>query len=445
MSDESHPARAQVVGATQFIAKAQCSDYTDTMSLKLISVAQVTKGMYIKRLEGPWLDHNLWKTRFVIEDDATAQRVRNSGAQEVWIDVSQGLDVVEPPPAQALPQPAAPPPPATNPVASLGDELRTAAAIRERSRRLMIDLHADARMGKSIDTVRCAPVVNEVVESIHRNRDALVSLVRLKMADDYTYMHSVAVCALMVSLGRQAGLDDEECRDAGMAGLLHDLGKAAMPIEVLNKPGKLTDAEFAVMREHPVRGWQMLRDAGVTSEPVLDVVRHHHERFDGTGYPDGLSGEALSRYARMGALCDVYDAITSNRPYKQAWDPAEAIAQMASWKGHFDPDLLKMFIRAVGIYPTGALVRLESGKLAVVLEQNPQRLTTPKVKVFFSTRSGVALRPEVLDLAAPSNRDRIEGRESPENWHFSNLNSLWADDSQIAMALDRQEAQRRPP
>jgi putative nucleotidyltransferase with HDIG domain len=416
------------------------------MSLKRIPVAQVTKGMFIKSLEGPWLNHSLWKTRFVIDDDATVERVRNSGAQEVWIDVSRGIDAkAAPPPPPAPPQPAPPPAAAENPATSLSDELRTAAAIRERSRRLMIDLHADARMGKSIDTARCAPMVNEVVDSIYRNRDALVSLVRLKMADDYTYMHSVAVCALMVSLGQQAGLDDEECRVAGMAGLLHDLGKAAMPLEVLNKPGKLTDAEFAVMREHPLRGWQMLRDAGVTSEPVLDVVRHHHERVDGTGYPDRLSGDALSRIARMGAICDVYDAITSNRPYKQAWDPAESIAQMASWKGHFDQELLKAFIRAVGIYPTGALVRLKSGRLAVVLEQNPQRLTLPKVKVFFSTRSGLPLLPQVLDLAAHAGQDRIEGRESPENWPFRNLNSLWAGDSEIAMALDEQSERRSHP
>jgi putative nucleotidyltransferase with HDIG domain len=265
---------------------------------------------------------------------------------------------------------------------------------------------------------------------------------RLKLADDYTYLHSVAVCALMVSLGRQGGMSDEECREAGMAGLLHDIGKVAMPSEVLNKPGKLTDAEYEVMRQHPARGWELLRQAQITSEAVLDVARHHHERVDGKGYPDGLSGEALSRVARMGAICDVYDAVTSNRVYKPAWDPAEAIAQMASWKGHFDPDLLKSFIRAVGIYPTGSLVRLQSGKLAVVLEQNPQRLTAPKVKVVFSARSGMPVLPEVRDLADPAVHDRIEGRESPDKWPIGNLNSLWAGDSEAARALDEQAMQR---
>jgi putative nucleotidyltransferase with HDIG domain len=411
------------------------------MSLKRIPVGQVAKGMYLKGFEGSWLDHSLWKTRFVIEDDATLERVRTCGAQEVWIDVSRGIDVPDVPHAPVPPQ-AQPAPAATVRGASLDAELRSAAVIRERSRALMTELYAEARMGNSIDTALCAPVVNEVVESIQRNSDALVSLMRLKIADDYTYLHSVAVCALMVSLGRQNGLSDEECREAGMAGLLHDIGKVAMPNEILNKPGKLTDAEFAVMREHPVRGWELLRQAGITSEVVLDVARHHHERFDGKGYPDGLAGTALSRIARMGAICDVYDAVTSNRVYKRAWDPAESIAQMASWQGHFDPDLLKSFIRAVGIYPTGSLVRLESGKLAVVLEQNPQRLTAPKVKIFFSARSGIAVRPEVRDLADPAVRDRIESRESPDKWSFGYLNALWAGDSEVALALDEEAARR---
>jgi HD-GYP domain-containing protein (c-di-GMP phosphodiesterase class II) len=216
-----------------------------------------------------------------------------------------------------------------------------------------------------------------------------------------------------------------------------------MPNEVLNKPGKLTDAEFEVMRQHPVRGWEMLKQASFSDAAVLDVVRHHHERFDGKGYPDGLSGEALSRIARMGAICDVYDAVTSNRVYKRAWDPAESIAQMASWKGQFDPDLLKSFIRAVGIYPTGSLVRLKSGKLAIVLEQNPKKLTAPKVKVFFSALSRMPVRPEVRDLSDPAVYDSIEGRESPDKWPaFGYLNALWAGDSDIAKALDQQSTQR---
>ena len=252
-------------------------------------------------------------------------------------------------------------------------------------------------------------------------------------------MHSVAVCALMVSLGRQMQFDDAQCRDAGMAGLLHDLGKAAMPMEIINKPGRLTDEEFQIIRQHPIRGYDMLLASGVRDESVLDVCRHHHERVDGSGYPDLLSQDQLSLVARMGAVCDVYDAITSNRPYKQGWGPADSVARMASWKGHFDTDVFRHFIRAIGIYPTGSLVRMASGKLGIVVEQNRSALTCPKVKVFFSTKSNMQIKPQVLDLAESGSRDRIVSREPLENWAFPHLNELWAGDVPIALELDRQD------
>ncbi len=230
----------------------------------------------------------------------------------------------------------------------------------------------EARLGHAIDAEHCRPLVAEISESVYRNPGALVSLARLKSADEYSYMHSVAVCALMVSLGRTLGLNEAQCREAGLAGLLHDMGKALMPLEILNKPGKLTDEEFALMRTHPERGHALLVEGGGAGEAVLDVCLHHHEKIDGSGYPHRLSGEPLTLIARMGAVCDVYDAITSNRPYKAGWDPAESIARMASWQGHFDATVFSAFVRSLGIYPTGSLVRLASGRLAVVVEQNPQ-------------------------------------------------------------------------
>lgn len=385
--------------------------------------------MFVHSIDGPWLDHSLWKTRFLIRDEKTLANVRKSGAKECWIDLSKGRDVDGPTTVTAPSQDSGTPDSDPKRVErrSMADELHAAAGIIKRSKSLMTSLFAEARMGNAMETAECTHVVNEIVDSVDRNADALIGLCRLKLADEYTYMHSVSVCALMVSLGRRLGLDDAACREAGMAGLLHDLGKAAMPQEIINKPGKLTDDEFTIIKSHPVRGYEMLRESGVDNKSVLDVVRHHHERIDGTGYPDKLAADDISLIARMSAVCDVYDAITSDRPYKAGWDPAESIAKMASWKGHFDPVVLQTFVKTIGIYPVGSLVRMASGKLAVVVEQNPQKLTAPKVKVFFSTRSGMPLMPTLVDLTESHIRDKIVAREPVENWNFPYLQDLWAN------------------
>lgn len=411
--------------------------------LKKIPVSQVRLGMHIQALEGAWIDHPFWQTHFVLEDVADLHKLQESQVPAVVIDVSKGLDVLVParavaPPAESRPPPssapettpaAAPsvrtasgPPPA--PDRSLAEELHQAQAICAGAREQVTSMFAEARLGKALDAEQCLPLVNEIADSVFRNPGALVSLARLKTQDDYTYMHSVAVCALMVSLARQLALSESQCREAGLAGLLHDLGKAVMPLEVLNKPGKLTDDEFTIMKSHPVRGYEMLQEAHGAPEAAMDVCLHHHERMDGTGYPHRLPGERISLLARMGAVCDVYDAITSNRPYKAGWDPANSVAKMASWKGHFDPLIFQSFVKSLGIYPVGSLVRLQSGRLAVVTEQNPQSLVTPIVKAFFSINAQMPMTPVVLDLSQSS--DQIVSRENPHLWGFKDLDRLWA-------------------
>ena len=393
--------------------------------LKKVPVTQLAVGMYLHALEGNWLDHPFWRNGFLIEDARTLQKVLESGVQHCWIDAGKGADAPAPEPAQPA-RPTAPPPPRVVKVerVSLADEVQTATKLRARSAQAMRDLFGEVRLGKAIDTGNATSLVNEVAESIDRHPDAFRSLARLKNADEYTYMHSVAVCALMVSVGRELGLDQAQCREAGLAGMLHDLGKALMPQDVLNKPGKLTPEEFEIIKQHPLRGYELLMQAKDIPAGVLDVCLHHHERMDGTGYPDRLAGENISLLARMGAICDVYDAVTSNRPYKAGWDPAYALTQMASWQGHFDRTMFQSFVRCIGIYPTGSLVRMRSGKLAVVLEQNGAALTKPSVKIFFSTKSGEPIRPEILDLAKDS-RDQIECPEPPEKWKFPYINELW--------------------
>jgi HD-GYP domain-containing protein (c-di-GMP phosphodiesterase class II) len=402
--------------------------------LKKIAVDQLTVGMFVHGFDASWHKHPFWRDQFLIKDQSRLREVQDSGIRHCWIDVSKGQDVPAARPRELATAKAANleqlPEPRHERV-PLSDELPRAARLRARSAEAMRRMLTEARLGNAIEPGECVSLVDDVVKSIDRHPDALLSLARLKNADEYTYLHSVAVCALMVALGRQLGLDDAQCHEAGMAGMLHDLGKAAMPQEVLNKPGKLTPAEFEIIKQHPVRGYEMLLAGADVTEGVMDVCRHHHERVDGTGYPDGLTGEQISLLARMGAVCDVYDAVTSDRPYKAGWDPAQALSQMATWKGHFDPEIFHTFVKSVGIYPTGSLVRMRSGRLAVVLEQNPSALTKPRVKLFFSTKAGLPLEPQVLDLAAPHAVDQIEARESPENWNFTYLTELWGGDTAL--------------
>lgn len=413
--------------------------------LKKIPVEELKLGMHLHAMCGAWLDHPFWRTKFILRDPGDLEKLRASAVAEVWIDVAKGRDVEPadtgvaprrdaPAPASvrtvevrgAVPDAAAPQVRSATAPAELGAELQRASALVSQSREAVSSLFAEARMGRALDAEKCLPLVDEIASSVWRNPGAIVSLARLKTHDDYTYMHSMAVCALMVSLGRQLGMDEASAREVGLAGMLHDMGKAAMPLEVLNKPGKLTDAEYDIMKTHPQHGYELLQEGKGVNEIALDVTLHHHERPDGKGYPHGLAGDALSRVARMGAVCDVYDAITSNRPYKAGWDPAESIAKMASWTGQFDTEIFQAFVRSLGIYPIGSLVRMRSGKLGVVVEQNETSLVAPKVKLFFSTRSNMPVPIELVDLSSPSCSDGIVARESNAQWKFPHLDELWA-------------------
>lgn len=395
--------------------------------LKWIDVKQLRLGMFVSELGGSWLENPFWRNKLLLENAEDLQRIVGSGIKRVRIDTSRGLDVAKEsapssaPTAKTTTEP--PPMPAST---SMADELKRAARICASAKEAVTSMLQEARLGRTVDVTGVAPLVEEISASVSRNSGALISLARIKSFDDYTYMHSVAVCALMAALARQLNLDEQQSRSAAMAGLLHDVGKASMPLEILNKPGKLTEAEYQVMQSHPYKGYEILKETTGVDEIALDVCLHHHEKIDGTGYPHGLEGDDISLFAKMGAVCDVYDAVTSNRPYNKGWDPAETIRRMAEWKGHFDTSVFAAFVRSLGIYPIGSLVRLESGRLAVVMEQSRRSLTAPVVKVFFSTKANCHLMPEIVDLSRPQCTDKIVGREAPATWGLTDIDELWS-------------------
>lgn len=400
---------------------------------KRITPAQLRIGMFIQELGGSWMSHPFWRSKFLLTDEKTLAKVVESGIPDLVIDTERGLDVpaetidtrdVQPAPPPTEPVMLPPPPPGVM-LPAAGPDYRQAAALCERSMSVVNTLFHEARMGQAIDADHCVPVVQEVIESVSRNPTTLTSLARLKTANSYAYMHAVAACALMVSLARTMGLTPEQTREAGLAGLMLDIGKTRMPAELHDKPGRLTDAEQAQFQAHVRHGQQLLMDAGGFSEAVIDVALHHHERVDGAGYPDKLAGDRISLFSRMAAVCDVYDAVTSRRPYHAPWDPAEAMSHLARTKGQFDPRVFQAFVKSVGVYPNGSLVRLRSERLAVVRAQGTASLLAPKVAVFYSVAERHALEPFELDLADPRADDKITGVESPEAWRFKDLDRLW--------------------
>ncbi len=405
--------------------------------LKVVSTKQVRLGMFVQELKGSWIDHPFWKKAFKLEDPSDLKKLQASVIKEVVIDISKGLDIaeldaaIEPPLSPVVEIAPEIPLPTPKPIKktariSAAAEHEQAKRVINGSKKAVASMFHDARMGKAVSAEAAMILVDDIAASVERNGGALISLVRLKNKDDYTYMHSVAVCALMVALAKELNLSDDETKQAGLAGLLHDIGKAGIPSDVLNKPGALTDEEFTLVKLHPERGHKLLLEANITDAVVLDVCLHHHEKVNGLGYPHKLKADEISLFAKMGAVCDVYDAITSNRPYKEGWEPGVSLQRMAQWADHFDDSVFKAFVKSVGIYPIGSMVKLKSGRLAVVIDQSPKSLLTPVLKVFFSTKSKSRIKIEVLDLSKSHEQDSIVGHENPLVWGITDVNEIWS-------------------
>lgn len=390
--------------------------------LKKIPVRELILGMHIHEFCRPALGEPSWASQVDIElDNAELLRqIQQSAIKEVWIDTNLGLKpdgtTASTPDEDDLGSIA----PST-----MAKELLRAKLICGRAKDAVMTMFTEAKMGRAMNVADVELLVEEISNSVLRHPHALISLSRLKTSDEYTYMHSVAVCALMVALARRMSLSEEKVREAGVGGLMHDVGKMMIAPEILNKPSRLTDEEYTAMKYHPEAGLKILLGSNTANATVLDVCLHHHEKFDGSGYPHGLVGEEIGLFARMGAICDVYDAVTSERPYKKGWGAARSIREMASWKGHFDDRIFQTFVKTLGIYPVGTLVRLESGRLGVVTEQNEQSLLLPKVKVFMSARTRRAIEPVVINLASQQAHDTILKVESPEDWDLEDIDELW--------------------
>jgi putative nucleotidyltransferase with HDIG domain len=221
----------------------------------------------------------------------------------------------------------------------------------------------------------------------------------MKQQDTYTYQHSVGSSIWAVALGRQLGLPKSDLRSLAVGGLLFDIGKLRVNPELLGASHSLTDEEFVEVRKHVDFGVEMISESGLMNKGVLDMVAYHHERHDGSGYPDGLAGDDIPLYARIAAIVDCYDAITSHRSYARAMPPSVAIKKMYEWRDiEFQAELVEEFIQAVGIYPAGTLVELSSGEVAVVVAEYRTRRLRPKVMVLLDANKQPASDVKMVDL-----------------------------------------------
>lgn len=360
--------------------------------LKRISVRDLSLGMFVHAVDGAWLAQPFWRSRFLLNNAGQVEELRRSQVSTVVIDLSRCVGRSRPSPSLGASHQVI-----GNSNERRADDLKMATRVSSDARRLMKTVFDEARGGEVAVSAEVDVVVRSLAQALDRNRSILLGIMRLKTSDTYTYFHSVAVGTLMINLARELGLPDDQARQMGLGGLFHDIGKITIAKAILHKPARLTPSEFDEVRQHPVRGHEMLVAGGVP--PIaLDVCLHHHEKIDGSGYPNGLAGGEISLAARMGAICDVYDALTSERPYKSASSPVAALAAMASWNGHFDPDLLFVFMKSIGVFPVGMLIRLRSGHLAVVRD-NGRRASRARLEIFYDIQAQRFVSPYALFLS----------------------------------------------
>ena len=393
--------------------------------IKKVKTKDLKVGMFVHDMHVPWIEHRFALNRFLIKSEKQIQKLINENIPHVLIDTLKGVDASDAPTLEEAESELM-----DRMIGSVMDQSDEAIAadieaqwaeskkIHAEAVKVASDVLHDARIGKQVEVEQARPVVANITEAVLGDDGTLLSLCRLKQRDAYTFQHAVSVATLLVTFSNAiGGYSYHQMIDIGLGGLFHDVGKMRIPDAILNKPGRLTEMEFVRMKTHVVEGINYLTGIPGFSESIIRVAAEHHEKFDGSGYPSGIAGAEISLVGQMASIVDVYDAITSIRIYRTPLEPSDALKRIFEWGGqHFDEALVQKFIKAIGIYPVGSLVRLKSGRLAVVLRQGVKNLLLPFVRVVYHAGRGHRLPPHDLNLAAPDCQDHIVGYEMPSHW-----------------------------
>ena len=415
--------------------------------LHQIKTSELELGMFVSSLEGSWLENPFWRSRFLVKNAEQLDILIASNVTRVTIDDSKGKGLPKPlektrssqgqtssvrlQAPVPMPSQTARPPVEQNEFSPLSpreraNEVRKASRLINSSRTAVMNLFEDARLGNAVKSRKMAPLVDRISKSVSINPAIILNMARLKTKDEYTYLHSVSVCALMINFARKLRLPEAQIHDIGMAGLLHDVGKTSIPDTILLKPGKLDEAEWTMVRNHPQRGHDILSASEGISDIALEVCLRHHEKMDGTGYPGNIAADNLSLITRMSSICDVYDAITSQRSYNTPLSASQALAKMQTWSGHFDKLIFRDFVESLGILPTGTLVRMNQNELAIVIGESPSDYAAPIVRPFHSLDMDRAIISTDIDTALSKSR-KVLSVKDPEEFGFSDWPSFSAD------------------
>lgn len=388
-------------------------------------VMDLALGMYVAELDRPWLDSPFLFQGFEIKTEADLKAVREV-CEFVYVDMSEKRTRKQAPPVikkePQLPQSIGNDPPPRK-IGEFKTEIVRAERLYESTGIMVANFMEKIARGGGIDSKLAKDAVSECVNSVLHSPDAMLWLSQLKSKDEYTSQHSLNVCVLSIVLGRHLNFSESVLNYVGLCGLMHDMGKMLVPLNILNKPGSLDPEELQIMRSHATLGYELLRSSDGIHRAAVDVAYTHHEQLNGKGYPRQINQTAISYYARVVTIADIYDAMTSDRVYRKGMTHLDATGIMTQLAGtQLDPILVYKFIESLGVYPPGCLVELTNGAIGIVVEVNETMKLRPKIIMILDEEKNPV--PElVLDLSSMLADKRgelftIKGIVRAEDWNI---------------------------
>lgn len=395
------------------------------MKIKIFS-EDLKLGMYISELDHPWIESPFLFQGFQLKNDEEIQQVQATckyvyvDTEKTPFDVQANLKSITPEQKPVQKKNKKPTKidftdtvtlkKAKFDKSSFTENLINARNARDKTRSYIDSMLSEAKMGRVVNTQKAKELVAELANNIASSLDASMWLTQLKNRDEYTAIHSLNVCVLSLTFGKALKLPKDQLHELGLGALLHDVGKMLVPLNILNKPGKLTDEEFEKMKEHPVLGFKLVSKDKNLSKDVLAIIRGHHERISGNGYPDKLTESNISLFTKIVSITDVYDAVTSDRVYHDGMTPHDAMQRLYEWMpGNFDAELMQKFIRTLGIYPIGSVVELKTGHIGLVVKLNENHRMKPVVMLVMNRNKEFYPRRKLVNLAS-SIWEKKEGR-----------------------------------